>query len=160
MPDSWNPPYQDIIPPLLRLRGYYSFLLLLYTQLFSFPLVYSPIFSSIPSPLSFLGYICPFFLPIPSKLSFLGYIHLFFLTIPTPFTFSGYIHLFFPLYPTRSLSLGIFAYFPFLYPAGLPSSGYNLPVFAFCAPLSRSSRGLASFFDSLCPVLSIFPGPI
>ena len=228
MPDSWNPPYQDIIPPLLRLRGYYSFLLLLYTQLFSFPWVYSPIFSLYPQATHFswvypsifslytqpshFSWVYPsIFLSIPSPLTFLGYIRLFFslyparslslgisvyfslYTQPTLFPwvylpilpsytqqpffpwvysliFPYYTHpfhflwvyspIFSSLYPARSLSLGIFAYFPFLYPAGLPSSGYNLPVFAFYAPLSQSSRGLASFFDSLCPVLSIFPGLI
>ena len=195
MPDSWNPPYQDIIPPLLRLRGYYSFLLLLYTQLFSFPLVYSPIFSLYPQATHF-SWVYPsiFSLYYPARSLFLGisvyfslytqpalfpWVYLPILPSYTQQTFFPWVYsLIFPyythpfhflwvyspifssLYPARSLSLGIFAYFPFLYPAGLPSSGYNLPVFAFYALLSRSSRGLASFFDSLCPVLSIFPGHI
>ena len=43
-------------------------------------------------------------------------------------------------------------------PPWFHAPGAYLVSFPLCAPLSQSSRGLISFFSSLRPALSIFPG--
>ena len=77
--------------------------------------------------------------------------------------------------PLSQSSRGLISFFSFLRPAlsifpglnqllflsaprSLDLPGAYLASFPLCAPLSRSPRGLFSFFSSLRPALSIFPG--
>ena len=95
-------------PPVVSMpRGYYSSHLLLYTQLFSFPWVYSPIFSSYTQPIPFpwvyspifSSYTQPFPFPWVYSLIFssytqpvffsLGIIHPFWLSTPRLINFPG-----------------------------------------------------------------------
>ena len=139
--------------------------------LVSFPL-YAPLSRSARGLFCFFSSLRPA-LPIGSGLIWL----LFLFTPRSPDRPRAYLASF-PLYapPSRSFR-GLFSFFSSLRPAlpifpglilflclsaprPLDLPGAYLASFPLCAPLSRSPRGLFSFFSSLRPALPIFPGLI
>ena len=70
----------------------------------------------------------------------------------------GLFSFFSSLRPALSISPGLNQLLWFSAPRSLDLPGAYLVSFPLCAPLSQSSRGLISFFSSLRPALSIFPG--
>ena len=123
------------------------------------------------------GGLISFFSSLRPALSiFPGLISLLFLSAPRPSDLPGAYLASFPLCaPLSRSSRGLICFFSSLRPALSIFPGLNqllflsaprppdlpgayLASFPLCAPPSRSSRGLISFFSSLRPALSIFPG--